>query len=324
MSQERIIIGVDAYNGDSIPINNKEVSVTERVAEAVSMVREKNPNIELLVNYDESSLKDLAIAIKKEEIGGFFSIGDTGKVCRESIRLRRIQTKKGKIKPVLAALVATAIEEKDCIMVDAGAINDIEDSYDVYCQSLMTASYATHFLGIKQPKLGILCNGIEEHKGNKTVKGTHKLLKQGIKYQGLSELLDYQGKVEPETAMFGSLDILVSTDGFIGNIYLKTCEGAIKLGHYLVKQKFKKLKGMLNQGSAFLGKRAIREVGKEIREKFSPKKYNGALLLGYKGVIVKGHGASSAEGIYGGILRTEIFVEKDVTHEIKEDVNKYG
>ena len=69
MSQERIIIGVDAYNGDSIPINNKEVSVTERVAEAVSMVREKNPNIELLVNYDESSLKDLAIAIKKEEIG---------------------------------------------------------------------------------------------------------------------------------------------------------------------------------------------------------------------------------------------------------------
>ena len=217
--------------------------------------------------------------------------------------------------------MATVIEGKDCLLTDAGAINDI-DSYNLYCQGLMTAAYAKHFLEIEKPKLGLLCNGTEEHKGNRLVKETDARFKEAIKEKGLSELLDYQGKVEPRPGIFGELDIILAPGGFIGNLYLKICEAIIEAGWNVVRQEFKKLRG-IKKISAKAGSLAIKAVGDRIRERYNPEKYNGAILLGCNGIVVKGHGASTIEGIYRGILRTREFIEKDVGSKIEEALNKY-
>ena len=357
-------IGIDADNGDTI----NEISTTERVVQAVSLIAKKDPNLKLVLAGNEKKIQQIfrnnkpdsviiipssAYYTKGEEITRpvkgtslnllvdavrdsnednridcFFSIGDTNKVVVESSRLQRLRVNKGRVHPALVALMATVIEGKDCLLTDAGAMNST-DSYQVYCQGLMAAAYAEQFFGIKRPRLGVLCNGTEDHKGSNLVKELDELLKQKVSEKGLSELLDYKGKVEPETAMIGDLDILL-TDGFTGNVYLKTIEGTIKTGPKFIRQEYEKLRG-LEEVSAFLGKKSASAVKQGVGKRLDPQLYNGSILLGHEWtqdkeerevVIVKGHGASTVEGIYSGILRTICFSEKHAGNRIKEVLAK--
>lgn len=217
-------------------------------------------------------------AVKAGEASVALSAGNTGALMALSKVLLR--TMKGIDRPALASMFPTY--RGDSIMLDLGA--NVECSAKNLVQfAIMGAAFARTVLGLDKPKVGLLNVGVEELKGHSIVRNAADQLRDA------PLPLDFYGFVEGDSIAMGDCDVVV-TDGFTGNVALKTAEGTAKLLAKLLSDAFR------SSLSAKLGYLAARSSLKSLKDHMDPNSHNGAVFLGLNGLVVKSHGGASSLG----------------------------
>lgn len=225
-----------------------------------------------------TSLWNAIASVKAGEAGGAISAGNTGALMAMSkIQLRMRQ---GVQRPAIAAIWPRP--KGNCIVLDVGANIDCDETQLSEFAVLGEAYYRALF-GKKLPSVGLLNVGTEDLKGNAVVKATHERL------QTLDFGLNYIGYVEGNDISTGQADVIV-TDGFTGNIALKTAEGTAKLVGGFVKQAL--TGNILSKLLTGLNYFAI----SKLKDRMDPRQVNGGVFLGLNGIVVKSHGGTDAIG----------------------------
>jgi glycerol-3-phosphate acyltransferase PlsX len=202
------------------------------------------------------------------------------------IRLRRLP---GVGRPAIACLWPSRNPGGFNVMLDVGA--DIKaDPEDLLQFAMMGASYARNGLGLARPRVGLLNVGTEEHKGRAELKAAHDLIAAAT---GPGSF-DFAGFVEGGDIPSNRVDVIV-TDGFTGNVALKTGEGTAKLVGDFLKQAFNAT--FLSKIAALLALNSL----KRLQVRIDPRRVNGGVFLGLNGTVVKSHGSADATGVEAAI-----------------------
>ena len=195
----------------------------------------------------------------------------------------------------------------DCVMLDLGA--NIECDADNLVQfAVMGEVYARNELKLEQPSIGILNVGVEGLKGNDSVKEAAGILQKS------SLPIKFFGFVEGDDIGKGTVDVIV-TDGFTGNIALKTVEGTAKMFAHFLRNAL--TSSLMSKIGALIAKPAI----ERLRSHFDPRRYNGAMLLGLNGICVKSHGGTDHIGFAHAVEVGVNLVKRDFNKHIKEDLD---
>jgi glycerol-3-phosphate acyltransferase PlsX len=223
-------------------------------------------------------------AVKKGEADAAVSAGNTGALM--AMARFNLKTIKGIERPAIAALWPTVRGES--IVLDVGASIGADEEHLVNLAA-MGAAMARVLFDVERPTVGLLNIGVEEVKGLEQVREAGRILREAN-----FPHLEYYGFVEGDDIGKGTVDVVV-TEGFAGNIALKTAEGtARQLGQYL--------KAAMNRTlAARLGYLLARHAFRTLREKMDPRKSNGGVFLGLNGIVIKSHGGTDAEGFAAAI-----------------------
>ncbi|MBY6089454.1 phosphate acyltransferase PlsX [Maritimibacter alkaliphilus] len=226
-------------------------------------------------------------AVRNGEATVAVSCGNTGALMALSmVRLRKLP---GVNRPAIAVLWPSRNPQGFNVMLDVGA--DIRaDEQDLLQYALMGASYARNGMHLERPRIGLLNVGTEEHKGRAELKLAHDL----IASQAEEAHFDFVGFVEGGDIPGDVCDVIV-TDGFTGNVALKTGEGTAKLIGDLLKEAFQY--SPLSKVAALLAMTSLRRLQKRI----DPRRVNGGVFLGLNGTVVKSHGSADAMGVSAAI-----------------------
>ncbi|MFT6169569.1 MAG: glycerol-3-phosphate acyltransferase PlsX [Celeribacter sp.] len=235
----------------------------------------------------DTSMRSAIDAVKNGEAQAIVSCGNTGALMATSmIRLRKIE---GINRPAIACLWPSRNPQSFNVMLDVGA--DIRaDARDLLQYAMMGASYARNGLGLESPRIGLLNVGTEDHKGRAELKDAQDMIAKA------ADIGDFQyvGFVEGGDIPGDRCDVIV-TDGFTGNIALKTGEGTAKLVGDFLKEAFKATP--LSRIAALLALTSLRRLQKRI----DPRRVNGGVFLGLRGTVVKSHGSADATGVSAAI-----------------------
>lgn len=248
----------------------------------------------------DSSLVVGCRLVKEGAAQGFFSAGSTGAcLAAATLVMGRI---KGVARPALCTVIPSPV--KPVVMCDVGANADCKPEYLVQFAQMATI-YTEKILGVDNPKAALLNIGEEDTKGSAFAQEAFSLLKEQVP--------NFAGNGEGNDILPGNYDIFV-TDGFTGNVCLKTIEGTSKT-------LFKALKGIFYSNAVTkLGALTIKGGIKDLMAQVSPDTYGGAPLLGVKGACIVGHGSSNATAIKNGIHTTAKIVREDVSGLIADTV----
>lgn len=315
----RILISVDAMGGDDGP---------SAVVAGIAMSAEKNPDIGFVLHGPQDILKPLVArrdvlagrvtfrdardvvtmedkpsqvmrngkgtsmwsaleSVRSGEAAGAVSCGNTGALMALSvIRLRKLP---GVNRPAIAILFPSSSSQGFNVMLDVGA--DIRaDARDLLQYALMGASYARNGLGLDHPRIGLLNVGTEEHKGRTELKEAHGLIAD---FAGPADF-DFVGFVEGSDIPGNAADVIV-TDGFTGNVAIKTGEGTARLIANLLRQAFGY--SILSRIASVL---AITSLAR-LKKRIDPRRVNGGVFLGLNGTVVKSHGSADATGVSAAV-----------------------
>ena len=236
--------------------------------------------------------------VKEGAAQGFFSAGSTGAcLAAGTLVMGRI---KGIARPALATVIPSPV--RPVVMCDIGANADCKPEYLVQFGQ-MASVYAEKVVGIENPRAALLNIGEEDTKGSQFAQEAHRLLAE--------RLPNFAGNAEGGDILPATFDVIV-TDGFTGNVCLKTIEGTSKT-------LFKTLKGvMMKSLLTKLGALAVKGGLKELQAQVSPDTYGGAPLLGVKGALLVGHGSSGALAIRNGVLTTARIARAGVSEIIAQ------
>ncbi|MBP8198185.1 MAG: phosphate acyltransferase PlsX [Chromatiaceae bacterium] len=185
-------------------------------------------------------------------------------------------------------------------LLDLGANVDCTAQH-LFQFAVMGSETVTAVEGLAAPKVGLLNVGAEEIKGNEQVKGAHELLARST--------LNYIGYVEGDDIYLGVVDVVV-TDGFVGNVALKSSEGLAKMVRHFLMENFNR--NWLTRLSALVAMPVL----KRFRRKFDPRRYNGASLLGLRGIVIKSHGSADVLAFENAIH----IAEKEIHCNIPERI----
>lgn len=211
------------------------------------------------------------------------SCGNTGALM--AVAMLRLRKAEGVNRPAIACLWPSRNPSGFNVMLDAGA--DIKaDADDLLTYALMGTSYARNGLGIARPRVGLLNVGVEEHKGRAELKAAHDMLSDAA---ALGEF-DYIGFVEGGDLPSSRVDVIV-TDGFTGNVALKTGEGTARLISELLREAFNKTP--LSKVAALLAMSSL----KRLQVRIDPRRVNGGVFLGLNGTVIKSHGSADETGV---------------------------
>jgi glycerol-3-phosphate acyltransferase PlsX len=236
--------------------------------------------------------------VKDGEADGFVTAGNTGAamVIATLHTLRRIP---GVKRPALSSIISFGYHS--VIMLDIGANADSRPEFLAQF-AIMGDIYARHGLGLENPRVALLSNGEEEGKGCELVHEASSLFKDLP--------LNFVGNAEPKDLINGSADVVV-TDGFTGNIFIKTAEASLKLLGKLIRDEIKS--NVLSMAGGALAQPAFRRVFK----KLDPGEIGGAPLLGVNGVVIIGHGSSDAWAIRNAIRQARVAAAGNVIQSIQ-------
>jgi len=223
-------------------------------------------------------------AVKKGEADVVVSAGNTGALMAMArFNLKMIEDIE---RPAIAALWPTLRGES--VVLDVGASIGADEHHLINLAAMGTAMARVLF-DIEKPTVGLLNIGVEEVKGQEPVREAGRLLREGN-----FPHLNYVGFVEGDDIGKGAADVVV-TEGFAGNIALKTAEGTARQFAQYLKN------AMSRTFAARLGYLLSRHAFRTLREKMDPRKSNGGVLLGLKGIVIKSHGGADAEGFASAI-----------------------
>jgi phosphate acyltransferase len=223
-------------------------------------------------------------AVKKHEADAVVSAGNTGALMAMArFNLKMIE---GIERPAIAALWPTVKGES--IVLDVGASIGADEVHLINLAA-MGSAMARVLFDVERPSVGLLNIGVEEVKGLEQVREAGRILREGN-----FPHFDYHGFVEGDDIGKGTVDVVV-TEGFAGNIALKTAEGtARQFGQYL--------RAAMNRTlAARLGYLLARQAFRTLRDKMDPRKSNGGVFLGLNGIVIKSHGGADAEGFASAI-----------------------
>ena len=253
-----------------------------------------------------SSLRGAIDAVAAGEAFGAISAGNTGAIL--AIARLVLKTVPGIDRPAIAAIGPSA--RGDIVMLDLGA-NLQCDARNLVEFAIMGDAFARAVLGLPKPTLGLLNVGSEEQKGNEGLRQAAETLKASYLAPR------FHGFIEGHDIAAGTTDIVVA-DGFSGNVALKTGEGALRLMADLLRQVFS------TDLASKLGYLLARPGLERLREWLDPRRYNGAVMLGLNGVVVKSHGGTDAEGFAAAVAVAMDMVVYRFDEQIREGLAQLG
>jgi glycerol-3-phosphate acyltransferase PlsX len=241
--------------------------------------------------------------VKKGEADAFVTMGNTGAAWLTALfRLGRIR---GVDKPAIAPIFPTATGS--CVVLDIGANPDC-DPNNLLQFAIMGSVYAERARGIKNPKVGLISNGEEEGKGNELVRNALPLIKNSG--------LNFYGNVEGKEVIGGKVDVAV-TDGFTGNVMLKSSEAVGKLIVDNIRETIKNGNLLTKIGGLL-----VRPALGSIRKLLDPGEQGAAVLLGVNGLVLIGHGRSDAMAVKSAVRVAKEAVEAKLLDAMKSAIEE--
>jgi phosphate acyltransferase len=332
-----LTLSVDAMGGDHAP---------EAIIGGVEVFARQNPNIKILLHGDQARINALldnspaakavstvhhagetipmdvkpsqamrkkgtsmwnAIAsVKAGDAAAIISAGNTGALM--AVAHLQLRTMEGLHRPAITASWPTP--KGSCVVLDVGANVD-SDPDQLVDFAIMGEAFAKALYGIKQPTIGLLNVGSEDAKGHEDIREAMRLLRL---YGGLLDL-DVRGFVEGNDISMGSTDVVV-TDGFTGNIALKTAEGAARLVGGFLKE------ALTSGPFSILGALLASAGLKRLKDRMDPSSMNGGVFLGLNGLVVKSHGGTSAKGFATAMGIASRLASSNYTVEVQAHLNR--
>jgi glycerol-3-phosphate acyltransferase PlsX len=260
------------------------------------LTMEDNPLEGIRKKKDSSMVRAIEL-VREGKADAIISRGNTGALVAGSMKLRRLD---GVKRPAIAARMPSRTQ--DFVLLDAGA-NDVCEPLHLAQFAIMGNIYAKELLGVARPRVGILSNGSEETKGTDLTREAAKLCRQLD--------LNFIGYVEGFDLFNDAVDVVV-TDGFTGNVVLKTAES---LGYAIGSILKAELKATpMRQLGAFLAKGGLMKM----KDRMDPEVYGGAVLLGLNGTVIKAHGSSRERSIANAI---RVAVE-EISHGVNQIISQ--
>lgn len=275
---ERILAALEELGQREVPAGI-EIVHCEQIVEV-----EDNPATVLREKKDASMI--VALRLLKEGKGeAMLSAGSTGALLScATLMIKRIR---GIRRAALAPVIPT--QSGSAVLIDCGATAECTPEYLLQF-AFMGSYYAKRYLDRPKPKVGLLNIGAEPSKGTHLQRETHALLTQAHE----DGRIHFYGNVEAKEAILGEVDVVVS-DGFSGNIFLKSFEGTALFMNGMLKKAF--TKGLFSKLAAALVMGDIREM----KKKLDPSEVGGTILLGISKPVIKAHGSSNAFAIRNAI-----------------------
>ncbi len=246
-----------------------------------------------------SSMRIALDLVKSGHAQAAVSAGNTGALVAISRYL--LKTFPNIVRPAIVSKIPT--HQGHCYMLDLGGNVDTSARH-LYQFAAMGAMLSSALDQVEQPRVGLLNIGEEEIKGNEQVKGAHALLQQ-------AHWLNYIGYIEGDAVYSGVADVVVC-DGFVGNVALKSSEGAARFIASVMKDEINRHKRY--QLLALL----MAPVLKAVKRRIDPGQYNGATLVGLRGNVVKSHGGADEAGFKAAVTLAAQEAEKNIAHLIGE------
>jgi len=194
-----------------------------------------------------------------------------------------------------------------CTLLDIGANADVRPEY-LPQFAVMGTIYCQYILGISNPKVCILSNGQEEGKGNQLVTKAYELLAE-------TSGINFRGNIESKEVVEGKADVIV-TDGFTGNIFIKTAEATVKLLRRTLTEEL--MRGPISTVGAFLAKAGLQRM----KARLDDSEYGGAVLLGLSSPVIVGHGHSDPFAVRHAIRLAKQTIEQNLSQKIQNGVEQ--
>lgn len=289
--KEKIARYTDPEMKDYVEVRHTDDVVGSDEKPSQALRRGKNTSMKLAID-----------AVKNGEAQGVVSGGNTGALMAMSLfALRPVA---GIDRPAIAGFMPTMRGES--VMLDLGA-NVHCDSTNLVQFAMLGADFCRAVLGRVNPSVGLLNIGEEELKGNEAVREAAEMLKarEGAGFR-------YHGFIEGNDITRGTVDVIV-TDGFSGNVALKSHEGAARMVAFTLRQ------AMTSTLGGKLGAWIARGAFKRLRDRLDPNGYNGGVFLGLNGVVVKSHGSATTTGFVSALRLTADMVQDGMIDRITKD-----
>jgi len=310
---EGAVLAVNENKGLTVVLTGDEAKISEILGgrtERIEIVHasdvitnDDTPTLAIRQKKDSSLVRAFDLLKENEDVVGLISAGSTGAVLSGAImKIGRI---KGVSRPALCPILPTVKEDKTVMICDCGANVDCKSEHLLHF-AVMASSYYSIMANVEAPKVALLNNGTEEHKGNELTKETYPLLKQLP--------INFVGNVEAREVMSGDVDVIVC-DGFAGNVLLKSVEGVASGMSKMIKVEAKKnLRSKI--GALLMGK------FKGLKAKMDADRYGGAPFLGCKKLVVKAHGNAKREVVRNTIAQVVKLHENKLNERIEKMVSE--
>ena len=298
---EILLVGDENIISDTAIKNEIDISGLKIIHTSGIITMEDSP-LSVVRDKKDSSMGVGFKTLANGEVDAFVSAGNTGAlITGATIIVRRIR---GINRAAIASILPLSTP---VLLMDSGA--NLTVSSDNICQfAYMGSKYMEKIYGIDRPKIGLLNNGTEYNKGNALQQESYQLLSESG--------LNFVGNVEAKEVPFGVCDVLV-TDGFTGNIFLKSIEG---MGKFLMGT----LKDILTTNLVTkVSTLTMKDKIREMKARFDSSEHGGAPLLGISKPVIKAHGSSDAKAIKNAVRQAIHYVETGITADISVFASDY-
>jgi glycerol-3-phosphate acyltransferase PlsX len=297
------LVGDETELTAALAVAGSETNSRLKIQHASQRVEMDDLPSNALRNKKNSSMRVALNLVKEGHANACVSAGNTGALMATSRFVLKMLP--GIDRPAICTALPSVTSHT--LMLDLGANVDC-DAEHLLQFAIMGSVLAEAVDGTKKPRVGLLNIGEEEMKGNEQVKEAAHLLS--------GSMLNYAGYAEGDDIYKGGFDIIVC-DGFVGNVSLKTSEGVAKMISAFLKQEFKR-----NIFTRLAGLVAL-PVLKALRKRIDPRVYNGASLLGLRGIVIKSHGGADAFAFENAIKVAILEVREDVPQRITAQLQSY-
>ncbi len=298
---ELILVGQKELIEAELKKNRAESHPRITIRQASEVVRMDDPIEVALRRKKDSSMRVAIQLVKDGEANACVSAGNTGALMAISRYL--LKTMPGVDRPAICAILPNQ-KNGPTYVLDLGANVDCEAEH-LHQFALMGSALFAHIEGNPRPKIGLLNVGTESIKGNEVVKKAGELLHT----EHENGTLNFYGNAEGNDIFEGTCDVVVC-DGFTGNVTLKAIEGLGRFFRNVLVSEFRS--SLLNGLGALLAGKAL----KSIRQRLNPSRFNGACMLGLKGLVFKSHGSADVYAYECAIKRAHEAVKRDVLSRI--------